>query len=215
MKRVLFSKLIIFLLVLLVLPSCTVYTEKRSEALSQAVFATADSINGARFDLSHRYAEQAKRLAYPPKKSIQISSVFTKESVGLTNNKSSLVQSNIVTATLDNKEQRPVLRLVIPEFLKHTKLLIENSEEWNEMVKSKEFVKQLEQDKQNLQKLTSDIDAELQRQYQMNSKMVEDLNKLQKQVLAKDLLILKLYIVITGLFLMLGGGVYLRMKGIL
>ena len=83
------------------------------------------------------------------------------------------------------------------------------------MVKSKEFAKQLEQDKQNLQKLTSDIDAELQRQYQMNSKMVEDLNKLQKQVLAKDLLILKLYIVITGLFLMLGGGVYLRMKGIL
>ncbi len=54
------------------------------------------------------------------------------------------------------------------------------------MVKTKEFAKQLEIDKQNLQKLTSDIDAELQKQYQMNSKMVEDLNKLQKQVLAKD-----------------------------
>ena len=77
------------------------------------------------------------------------------------------------------------------------------------------FAKQLEIDKQNLQKLTSEIDVELQKQYQMNSKMVEDLNKLQKQVLAKDLLILKLYITIIGLILMLGGGVYLRMKGIL
>jgi hypothetical protein len=214
MRQVLFGKLAIFLLALF-LPSCTVYTEKRSEALSQAVFATADSINGARFDLSYKYAEQAKRLAYPPKKAIEVSRIFTKEPIALNDSKISLVQPSIVTATLDNKEQRPVLRLVVPEFLKHTKLLIENSEEWNEMVKTKEFAKQLEIDKQNLQKLTSDIDAELQKQYQMNSKMVEDLNKLQKQVLAKDLHIIKLYIVIVGLILTLGGGVYLRMKGIL
>jgi hypothetical protein len=209
MIRVFFSILLVGLL-----SSCTVYTEKRSESLSQAVFATADSISGARFDLSYKYAEQAKRLAYPPKKPIEITRVFTKEVV-TPNEKKTLIPPSFVTATLDNKEQRPVLRLVVPEFLKHTKLLIENSEEWNEMVKAKEFAKQLEADKQTLQKLTSDIDAELQRQYQMNSKMVEDLNKLQKQVLAKDLLILKLYIVIVGLILMLGGGVYLRMKGIL
>ena len=214
MRRILFVILAVFSLVLF-LPSCTVYTERRSEALSQAVFATADSISGARFDLSYKYAEQAKRLAYAPKKPIEVSRIFTKESVKLNENKTSLVQPSIVSATLDNKEQRPVLRLVVPEFLKHTKLLIENSEEWNDMVKTKEFVKQLELDKRNLQKLTSDIDAELQKQYQMNSKMVEDLNKLQKQVLAKDLLILKLYIVIVGLILTLGGGVYLRMKGIL
>lgn len=227
MKRVLFSKLIIFLLVLF-LPSCTVYTEKRSEALSQAVFATADSINVARFDLSYKYAEQAKRLAYPPKKQILVSPIITKnvkqiestnKTVKIKSGTSNIgvgskVNTNIIKVTSE-KEDEHTLRLVIPESLKHSKLLIENSEEWNEMVKAKEFAKQLETDKQNLQKLTSDIDAELQKQYQMNSKMVEDLNKLQKQVLAKDLLILKLYIAIVGLILMLGGGVYLRMKGIL
>ena len=41
------------------------------------------------------------------------------------------------------------------------------------------------------------------------------INQLEKEVIAKNLLILKLYIVIGGLVLAIGAGTYLRIKGIL
>ena len=41
---------------ILFLVSCTVYTEKQSEALSQSVYATKDSIDYARIDLDDSYS---------------------------------------------------------------------------------------------------------------------------------------------------------------
>jgi hypothetical protein len=45
--------------------------------------------------------------------------------------------------------------------------------------------------------------------------MVIYLNKMQKQLVEKDLAILKRNIVIVVLFLLMGGATYLRIKGIL
>ena len=209
------------------LSGCAVYTEKRSESLSQAVFATSDSIAFARFDLASKYSKQAERLAYPPKNKIEISPVYTSPSSQKTSGKKDariFVKINddlkkndapIVSSEFDNQSEVPVLRLVIPENLKHTKLLIENSEEWNELIKTKNFYNQLEKDNQNLKRLAEDIDAELQKQMVMNNKMVQDLNIMQKKLLEKDLAILKRNIVIFVMAVLMGGGVYLRMKGIL
>lgn len=210
--------------------SCVVYTEKRSEALSQAVFAASESINQARFDLAHKYSEQAKRLAFPPKKPIEVSPIITSTTKSITSSSpsstkidtskspktpASNITSNVINRTDESGEKETILRLVVPEFLRHAKLLIENSEEWNELLKTKEFATRLEQDHKNLQKLVADIDAELQKQMQMNEKMVKDLNVLQKKIVEKDLAIWHRNIVIAVLVLAIAAGIYLRIKGIL
>jgi hypothetical protein len=214
---------------MLLLASCTVYTEKRSEALSQAVFATAESIKNARFDKAGPYAEQAKRLAYPPKKQITVAPIITAttKKIVSTNdstpikkgssnvNTGSKIKSSIIGVTSDTEEEEQILRLVIPETLKHAKLLIENSEEWNELMQTKKFKEQLEIDNANLKKLANDIDAELQKQMQFNNQMVIDLNNMQKKLVEKDLAILKRNIAIVVLLAIGAAGIYLRMKGVL
>lgn len=207
----------------LALTSCTVYTEKRSEALSQAVFATSDSISHARFDLASQYAKQAERLAFPPKQRINISPVYTTASKsqktvsGQANDPFDLssTKEKISLSVDSQNEKQDTLRLVVPDNLRHAKLLIENSDEWTELLKTKQFSTKLQEDHNNLQKLTSDVSNELQKQNEMNSKLIQDLNTLQKQVVQKDLAILQRNIVIVSLLLTIGGGVYLRIKGIL
>jgi hypothetical protein len=224
-------KTIFLTFICVVLTSCTFYTEKRSEALSQAVFATSDSINAARFDLASKYSKESERLAYPPKKRIKIEPIITKNTVSYEVENKTIyinqpnlknpneIKSNIIKKQENNQsgksENQVFLRLVVPENLKHAKLLIENSDEWKELLKTKEFSERLEKDHQNLQKLASDIDLELQKQNQMNNKMVQELNNMQKKLVEKDLAILKRNIIIVVLLLSIGGATYLRIKGIL
>lgn len=204
------------------LNSCTVYTEKRSEALSQAVFATSDSITHARFDLASQYSKQAERLAFPPKQRIKISPVYTQKTkpvqkvlVNVEDKLANSKQPSVSISEQNNNQEAPTLRLVIPEHLRHAKLLVENSDEWAELLQTKEFSIKLQDDYTNLQKLTDGVSQELQKQTEMNNKLVNDLNILQKKVIEKDLAILKRNIAIIVLCLALGGGVYLRIKGIL
>ena len=233
MYNVSLKKLVLVTAFLFFTQSCTVYTEKRSEALSQAVYATSEGIKNARLDKAYEYSEQAKRLAYAPKNLIPVPQYHTKEIKKITainssitpvqassNNKvkpldKQVINSNVIYTTNNNDETETVLRLVVPDFLKDAKILIENSNEWNELLKTKEFKEFLEKDNERLEKLKSDIDAELKKQLEYSNKMVLDLNNLQKLVLKKDLLIIRLYIVIGLLIGAIGGGVYLRMKGVL
>ena len=221
-----FNKLFILTLLLVVVTGCTIYTEKRSEALSQAVYATSASISNARIDFAARYAEQAKRLAYAPKNQIEILPIVTEtvktiESINTPTiikksvKASSSIPTSVITATsIDNQNQK-IIRLVIPEFLKHANLLIENSEEWNELIKNKEINAQLEQDKANLQKLARDIDAELAKQQKYNSELLDELHRLKTKVAEKQVTIYKLFMTIAVLIGAIVGGIYLRIKGIL
>jgi hypothetical protein len=223
---------IILSLVIVLLCSCTIYTEKRSEALSQAVFATADSVQVARFDLADKYSKEATRLAFPPKKAIKISPIVTKPSVKPTVNvetpkpnvsiKPNSSSNTLFTTPISNTPPsllldpaNSVIRLVIPEKFKDYPLLIENSTEWNDLIKTKEFSKQLEKDIQNLYLLKKGVDEELARQNEMNSKMVKDLNIMQKKLVEKDLAILQRNVVIVSLLLIMAAALYLRIKGIL
>ena len=220
-------KLALLTLLLIIVTGCTIYTEKRSEALSQAVYATSSSILNARIDFAAKYAEQAKRLAYAPKKQIDILPLITEDvkkietvnsSTKVTDNsakKPSTIPTSIITATTVDNQNQKIVRLVIPEFLKHAKLLIENSEEWNELIKNKEINLQLEQDKANLQKLAQDIDAELAKQQKYNSELLNELHNLKTKVAEKQVTIYKLYITIAVLLGAIVGGIYLRMKGVL
>ena len=222
--RYLVSKYAVTFLMCFGLSSCAVYTEKRSEALSQAVFATSDSIEFARFDLASKYSKEAEKLAFPPKNRIEINPVYTtNETVRKASSPNILVKvedklsssKQLISSSVSNTEEIPVLRLIIPEHLKHAKLLIENSDEWNHLLQTKEFSVKLQQDHSKLQKLSDEVNKELQRQTEMNSRMVSDLKDMQRKLAEKDLAILKRNIVIAALLLTIGGGVYLRIKGIL
>ena len=186
------------------LTSCTIYTEKQSEALSRSVYASKDSIENARFDLADLYVNESSRLVKPPKKRIEIKPVFKK-------NIDIVTTQHKTTPTVINK-QRVV---IIPEKYKSDTVVIVSSSEYEQLLKDKEVYSQIEKDLNNLSETKIFIDQELIKQMQYNDKMVKDLNIMQKKLVEKDLVILQRNIVIVLLISLIVGGVYLRIKGIL
>lgn len=190
------------LLVLFV--SCTVYTEKQSEALSRSVYATKDSLDKARIDLADDYATQAVRIVKPPKTLIEINSVYKKTI--------DPIASQSKHSPIKVNRQRVV---IIPERYKNDTVIVVSSEEYNQLLKDKEIFDQIAQDNKTLQKTKKLVDEELVRQKEFADKMVKDLNVMQKKLVEKDLAILQRNVVIIVLLLSIGGATYLRIKGIL
>lgn len=195
--------ILIAIVAILLLPACTVYTEKQSEVLSQSAYLADDSFEAGRFDITDSALDNVIRIVKPPKQRLQIraiekpnplSEVLTEKNVKLSSN------------------QRVV---IVPEKFKNQQIVVVNSEEFQQLIKDKKILEQLQGDHNTLVKLKLDVEQELAKQIAYNNKMVEDLNKLQKELLSKKLHILKLYIIIAVMGLIMGGGVYLRLKGIL
>lgn len=213
--------------------SCTVYTEKRSEALSQNVGATRDSIAAGRFDLADKYSIESVRLAFPPKKAIKINPIITKKpntsdkvsvSIEKNNKMVSIKTGGAITAnpSVSGLDAEPslsisedVLRIVVPERFKDASLLVENSTEWQNLLKEKKFAEQLRADNINLNKAQTNTAKELTKQSQMSSKMVQDLNNMQTKLVKKDLVIIRLWVALISLAAFFAGCVYLRVKGVL
>jgi hypothetical protein len=200
------TKLYALLVVLIsfVLIACTVYTEKQSEALSRTVYATKDSLDQARIDLADKYSTETTRLVKPPKKRISIAPVYKKtiSTIGSQSKSSKVVVNN----------QRV---LIVPEKYKNDTVVVVSSEEYEQLLKDKEVYEQMQKDYHKLSETKSYVDEELIRQMEYNDKMIKDLNIMQKKLVEKDLAILQRNIVIVLLCVSIGGGVYLRMKGIL
>lgn len=174
---------------------CTVYTEKQSEALSQSVYATKDSIDQSRIDLAEKYANQATRIVKPPKKKIPISAIYL---------------------TKDNSGQEPKDKItIVPEKYGNQQAFSVNSERYVELLKNKTIYEQLNSDKKIYETHVENVEKELSKQDKYANQMVMNLNRLQKEIIEKNLLILRLYIAIAILSVIMAGGVYLRMKGIL
>lgn len=200
------NKYFLFLIFLL-LPACTVYTEKQSEAISQTVYATKDSLDKARIDLADEFASQSTRLIKPPKKRIPIESVY-KQVVPVIASQSKPEKG----AKVPVSKQRVI---IIPEKYKNDTVVVVSSEEYQQLLKDKEVYAQLEKDFKNLSDLRTIVDQELIQQKEYNDKMIKDLNIMQRKLVEKDLAILKRNIVIVVLLLTIGGATYLRIKGIL
>jgi len=194
---------VIFLSILF-LASCTVYTEKQSEALSQSVYATKDSIDCARIDLADNYSTESTRLLKPPKNRIQIQSVYKK-------NIDNIASNSKVSPTIVNK-QRVV---IIPEKYRNDTVVVVSSEEYQKLLQDKEIYEQIEKDNASLRDAKRAVDEELIQQANNRDKMIQDLNTMQKKLLEKDLAILQRNIIIAVLLVTIGAGVYLRMKGVL
>jgi hypothetical protein len=189
---------------ILLLTSCTVYTEKQSEALSRSVYATKDSLDNARLDLADNYINETTRIVKPPKKRIDIKPVY-KKTIDTISSQSKL------SPTIINKQRV----LIIPEKYKNDTVVVVSSEEYQQLLKDKETYEQIEKDNKILIETKQLVDQELIRQMEFNEKMVKDLNIMQKKLVEKDLAILKRNIIIVVLLASIVGATYLRIKGIL
>jgi len=192
------KKLFLSCFILLFLNSCTVYTEKQSEALSRSVYATKDSLDNARLELADTYANESTRLVRPPKQRIDIKAVYKKN-------------VDKVSSTVINKQRV----LIVPEKYKNDIVVVVSSEEYQQLLKDKETHDQIEKDNYSLVETKKLIDQELIRQMEYNDKMIKDLNIMQRKLVEKDLAILHRNILIVILILTIGGATYLRIKGIL
>jgi hypothetical protein len=177
---------------MLLLCSCTVYTEKQSEALSQNVYAANDSLNTARIDLAEYYSDQSIRLVKPPKKRIDIQPIYETSDIPGVAGKSRVV--------------------IIPDQYKNDKVVIVNSTEYQDLQKNKDIAEQLKRDLANKILAQETTDQELIKQAENRDKMVNDLNVMQKKLIQKDLVILRLYIVIGVLAALIGVYAYLRIN---
>ena len=200
--------LFLFLFILLSLNSCTVYTEKQSEALSKVVYASKDSMEAARIDLADKYVTETTRLVRPPKNRIKIESIYQKS-----------IQQHINTiSSSSNKDPIPVNKqrmVIIPEKYRADTVVVVSTEEYQRLLKDKETFAQIQRDNEGLAEAKQTVDNELIRQLENRDKMINDLNIMQKKLFEKDLAILQRNIVIVLLLAAIGGATYLRIKGIL
>jgi hypothetical protein len=188
MKKILFFAL-------LCITGCTYYTEKQSEALSQNVYATNDSVNKGRVDLAYYYSAETTKLVKIPKHRIPIQPVVRAGKV-------------IKGASPDDSTRI----IIVPAQYKGESVIVVGSTDYQELLKTRSVAEQLKKDNVNLANDKKDTDREVVRQKDMNNKMVIDLNHLQQEVYKKDLAILWRNIIIIGLFALIAGYIYLRMN---
>jgi len=185
----------ILLLTALFVTGCTYYTEKQSEALSQNVYATNDSLNKARVDLAYYYSDQTTRLVKPPKKKIDIQPIYQAGDV-----------------VKDAKAGEKTRVVIVPSQYKGDKVVVVDSVEYQDLLKVKAIAEQLKKDNTNLANAKENTDKELAKQAEYTNKMIKDLNHLQSEVYKKDLAILWRNIIIVSLLVLIGGYIYLRMN---
>lgn len=197
------KKLFLFCFMFLSLSSCTVYTEKQSEALSKVVYASKDSMDAARIDLADKYVTETTRIVRPPKNRIKIDPIY----------------KHINTVSSGSKHDPIIINkqrmVIIPEKYRGDTVVVVSSDEYQQLLKDKETFAQIQKDNQGLAEAKQTVDEELVRQLNNRDKMVNDLNIMQKKLVEKDLAILQRNIIILGLLSFIGGATYLRIKGIL
>ena len=179
----------------LLLASCTVYTEKQSEAVSQNVYATQEALDKARVDLAYFYSTETTKFIKPPKRSIKINAVYEAGAV---------VKNNI-----KGDKTRVV---IVPEQYKNNKVVVVESVEYQKLLQDRDIKKILDQDNKNKELQLQSNKIELTKQIEMKDKLIKDLNFYQTEVYKLRLRCLWLSLIIIGLLLLIGGFTYLKMS---
>jgi hypothetical protein len=189
-----------------------VYTEKQSEALSQAVYLADDSFEAGRFDVTDFAIDQAIRIVKIPKTRQTVNSVTVTQETSKQLEKAATNNENTKTAHTSYEDKKVLL---VPERFKDQEVIVVNSHEYQKLLEDKKTFTQLQGDYKTLQTLKKNIDDELTKQTEYNNQLIIKINSLKEEVANKNTLILKLYITIGGLIFTMVAGIYLRIKGIL
>ena len=122
------------------LASCTYYTEKQSEALSQNVYATSDSLIKKRVDLAYYYSNETTKLVKIPKHRVPIQSVY---------------EAGKVVKNSPKKEKTAVV--LVPDQYKDQRVVVVGSADYQDLLKNKAINEQLKKDNANLIKTNKEI----------------------------------------------------------
>jgi hypothetical protein len=177
----------------LLLASCTYYTEKQSEALSQNVYATSDSLNNKRVDLAYYYSNETIKLVKLPKHRINIQPVY---------------EAGSVVKNGPKKEKTEVV--LVPDKYKGGRIIVVGSTEYQDLLKDRTIKQQLEKDNTNLKKANDTTNKELLHQKEMMDTIVKNAQTLQTRVYKLEAGIWKRNVIIIGLVLIIGGYIWLR-----
>jgi hypothetical protein len=183
----------IILTAVLLIAGCTLYTEKQSQAVSQNVYATNDSLAKARVDLAFFYSNETTKFIKPPKQPIKISAIY---------------EAGQVVKNSKNTDKTRVV--IVPDVYKNDKVVVVGSTEYQTLLKDREIKKQLETDNKNMANQLIVNQNELVKQKEMSDKMVADLNHLQSEIYKKDAAIWKRNVIILALSALIGGYIWLR-----
>jgi hypothetical protein len=176
---------------LFIFSGCTVYTEKQTEAVSQSVYATKDSIDLARIDLADSYINETIKLINPPKKRLPVNAIYQKP------------------VKVGDSDQRIV---IVPEQYKNDKVVVVNSADYSELLKDKENASKLRKDNETLTRAKQEFEKERIKQREMSDKMIIKLNEQQQIILKQRLVILWEGIIIVVLLAIICGYIYIRMN---
>lgn len=212
------KKIAILFALFLSLNGCTIYSEKQSEAVSQSVYATKDSIDDGRFDLAQQYINQTTRIITPPKKRIDIKPIYSEDDSTSTPVN---VHSGNAHGTLRHPKESPTpqpkaiasdkkMVVILPEGYENDEVVSINSDEYKKLLQDRKIGEQLKMDYYNLDQEKKLTDAQLVKDKEVNDKMVRDLNYYQKEVYSLRLANLWRDIIIVILTLILLGIVYVK-----
>jgi hypothetical protein len=132
--------------------------QKKTERVSQAVYATHESLEKSRIDLAKKYSDETIRLVAPPKKRLPISSI---------------------TFTKIDPETRVEVKesiIVLPEASTGRSIRL-NSEEFFELLKQKEIANAYEQGEKNWQKYSEQVTIQIEKEKQAKEKLAAELAK--------------------------------------
>lgn len=175
----------IFVFILfLISTSCSspVIVQSHTEALSQSVYATKDSIDNQRVDLAHKYADITTTLIPPPKNRIVI--------------------EPIIKTQLNGDKKRTV---IVPDSYKGRDVVVLGSAEWDILVEEADNAKAYKQDLENFQQATTKVTEELQKQLQLVATIQHTIDTLKLEKSKLETQIWKQRIVIFTLVLAIAG----------
>jgi len=187
------KRLFILLSVTVFLVSCTYYTEKQSEALSQNVYATSDSLNKKRVDLAYYYSNETTKLIKVPKHRILIQSVY---------------EAGKVVKNSPKKERTAVV--LVPDQYKDERVVVVGSADYQTLLKDKVINEQLKKDNANLIKNNKNTEDELKHQKEMKDAIIKNAETLQTRVYKLEASNLRKSIAIIALVGVILGYIWLR-----
>jgi hypothetical protein len=103
--------------------------------LSQAVYATSESIEKGRIDLADQYAKSAKILVDPPKNPFTVKAIISKAK--------------------DKDTGKSVV--IVPSYLNGLDVIVVGSEQYKKLLEIKENAIQLQKEYENLQKERDEV----------------------------------------------------------
>lgn len=185
----------VFLLLVFLLMSCapTRYIPKDSEPLSQAVYATSESIEKGRIDLADQYAKSAKLLVDPPKNPFTVKAIISKAK--------------------DKDVGKAVV--VVPSYLNGMDVIVVGSEQYKKLLEIKENAILLQLEYENLQKEKEEVYKSLVEQRDAKSQLLRDYDKVVLDLKDKQLALLKRNIIIAAMGIAIGLYVFLKVKRII